>query len=216
MLKTLAQGIALGFTVAVMLGPAFFTLIQTSIHRGFKSGVLLSLGIFFSDLSLVVLCGLGASQVVYDPNRKMILGVVSGIILILFGAFTFTRKVQIATDHTKVPIKVPKPFTFIAKGFFLNFANPFIWIFWIGVVGVVSSTYSEKLDSMLIFLIGTLGTILATDVIKSFVANKIKRILKPHFMTWLNRLVGISLIVFGVLLMMRVLFDSVKFIKFLY
>lgn len=216
MLQTLAQGIVLGFTVAVMLGPAFFTLIQTSIHRGFKSGVLLALGIFFSDLSLVVLCGLGASQVVYEPNQKMILGIVGGVILILFGAFTFTRKVHIATDHTKVLIKVPKPFTFVAKGFFLNFANPFIWIFWIGVVGVVTSTYSERFDRMFFFLAGTLVTILATDVIKSFVANKIKRLLKPHFMIWLNRLVGISLIVFGVLLMMRVLFDSIKFIKFLY
>lgn len=214
MLQTLAQGIVLGFTVAVMLGPAFFTLIQTSIHRGFKSGVLLAFGIFLSDLTVVVLCALGASQVVYEPNQKMLLGVVGGVILILFGAFTFTRKVNIATDHTKVLIKVPKPFTFVAKGFFLNFANPFIWVFWIGVVGVVSSTYSERFELMVIFLIGTLGTILATDVIKSFVANKIKRILKPHFMIWLNRFVGISLIVFGVLLMLRVLFDSVKFIKF--
>jgi threonine/homoserine/homoserine lactone efflux protein len=216
MLQTLAQGVILGFTVAVMLGPAFFTLIQTSIHRGFKSGVLLALGVFLSDLSLVVLCALGASQIVYEPRQKMILGIVGGVIMIIFGAFTFTRKVHVASDHSKVPIKVPKPFTFIAKGFFLNFANPFIWVFWIGVVGVVSSTYSEGLDKMIVFLVGTLGTILATDVIKSFIANKFKRILKPHFMTWLNRLVGISLIVFGVLLMMRVLFDSVKFINFLY
>jgi threonine/homoserine/homoserine lactone efflux protein len=216
MLQPLIQGIALGFTVAVMLGPAFFTLIQTSIHRGFKSGVLLALGIFFSDLGLVVLCSLGASQIVYEPKQKMILGIVGGIILILFGAFTFTRKVHIATEHTKETIKVPSPFTYIAKGFFLNFANPFIWIFWIGVVGVVSSTYSERWDQTFFFFIGTLGTVLATDVIKSFIANRIKKMLKPHFMTWLNRLVGISLIVFGVLLMMRVLFDSIKFIQFIY
>jgi threonine/homoserine/homoserine lactone efflux protein len=213
MLQTLAQGIVLGFTVAIMLGPAFFTLIQTSIHRGFKSGVFLALGIFLSDMSLVVLCGLGASQIVYEPKQKMILGIVGGIILILFGAFTFTRKVQMENDDTTVPVKVPKPFTFVIKGFLLNFANPFIWIFWIGVVGVVTSTYSEGKDRMFIFLMATLVTILATDVIKSFVANKIKSILKPHFMTWLNRLVGISLIVFGVILMMRVLFDSIKFIN---
>ena len=214
MFRALAQGFILGFTVAVMLGPAFFTLIQTSIHRGFKSGVLLALGIFISDLSLVLLCGFGASQIVYEPKQKMILGIVGGIILILFGAFTFTRKVDMETDDTKEPIKVPKPFTFIAKGFLLNFANPFVWIFWLGVVGVVTSTYSEKTEYMVVFLIGTLGTVFATDIIKSFIANKIKNILKPHFMTWLNRLVGLSLIVFGVFLMLRVLFDSIKLIKF--
>lgn len=210
MLQTLVKGIVLGFTVAVMLGPAFFTLIQTSIHRGFKSGVLLAVGIFLSDLALVVLCALGASQIVYEPKQKMILGIVGGVILIIFGAFTFTRKVQIETDDNKEPLKGPKPITFVLKGFFLNFANPFIWIFWIGVVGAVTSTYSESKnnESMVIFLMGTLGTILATDVLKSFVANKIKTILKPHFMTWVNRLVGISLIVFGVYLMLRVLFDT--------
>ena len=113
-------------------------------------------------------------------------------------------------------IKVKKPgfLPYYFKGFLLNFANPFVWIFWLGVVGVVTSTYSEKTEYMVVFLIGTLGTVFATDIIKSFIANKIKNILKPHFMTWLNRLVGLSLIVFGVFLMLRVLFDSIKLIKF--
>jgi len=216
MIKTLAQGIVLGITVAVIIGPAFFTLIQTSIHRGFRSGVLLAIGIFFSDLTLVVLCALGATQVVVEPKQKMVLGVVSGVVLILFGAFTFNRKVYDPEDDTNEPEKLPKPFTYVAKGFFLNFANPFIWIFWISVVGAVTSTYSERFDRMFIFLSGTLGTMLTIDVIKSFIANKIKKILSPNFMTWLNRIVGIVLIVFGVFLMLRVMFDSGRVIKLFY
>jgi threonine/homoserine/homoserine lactone efflux protein len=216
MIKTLIQGIVLGFTVAVIIGPAFFTLIQTSIHRGFKQGVLLSIGIFFSDLTLVVFCGLGATQVVYEPKQKMILGVVSGIVLILFGAFTFNRKVYDPEDETQEPEKLPKPFTYVVKGFFLNFANPFIWIFWLSVVGAVSSTYSSRHTMLVVFLSGTLATMLMTDIIKSFIANRIKRILSIRFMTWLNRIVGIVLIVFGILLMLRVLFDSGHVIDLVY
>jgi threonine/homoserine/homoserine lactone efflux protein len=216
MIKTLVQGIVLGFTVAVIIGPAFFTLIQTSIHRGFRQGVLLAIGIFFSDLTLVFLCSLGATQVVYEPKQKMILGVVSGIVLILYGAFTFNRKVHDPEDETVQPEKLPKHFTYVAKGFFLNFANPFIWIFWVSVVGAVSSTYSDRFTSMVIFLSGTLATMLMTDIVKSFIANKIKKILSIKFMTWLNRVVGIVLIVFGIFMMLRVLFDSGGVIKLFY
>ena len=46
------QGILVGLTFAVLLGPAFFSLIQTSIQRGFRSGLFLALGISFTSNSL--------------------------------------------------------------------------------------------------------------------------------------------------------------------
>ena len=53
------EGMILGLTLAIMLGPAMFSLIQTSIHRGLYRGILLAGGIFLSDFTLVLLCYLG-------------------------------------------------------------------------------------------------------------------------------------------------------------
>lgn len=56
MFHPLLEGIVIGFTIAILTGPAFFSLIQTSIHRGFRSGLFLAGGIFLSDASLLMLC----------------------------------------------------------------------------------------------------------------------------------------------------------------
>jgi threonine/homoserine/homoserine lactone efflux protein len=205
MLRALLQGILVGFTIAVMLGPAFFTLIQTSIHRGFKSGFFLALGIFLSDLTLVLLCYLGASQVINAATNKLVLGIIGGGIMIVFGLVTFNRKTQITEENETIEVKVPGPFTYIAKGYFLNFSNPFIWIFWLGVMGAASSNYDTDMD-LIIFFTGTLSTVFLTDLFKSFVANKIKQRLNPNVMHWINRIVGISLVAFGVALILRVIF----------
>ena len=70
----LLQGIILGLTLSALLGPAIFTLLQTSIHRGVKSGVFLAFGIFLSDVSVVYLALLGALQLINQKDNYMIVG----------------------------------------------------------------------------------------------------------------------------------------------
>ena len=49
------EGIIIGLSLALIMGfgPSFFTLIQTSINRGFKSAMLLDLGIILNDVMIV-------------------------------------------------------------------------------------------------------------------------------------------------------------------
>jgi threonine/homoserine/homoserine lactone efflux protein len=206
MIHILLQGILLGFTLAIFIGPAFFTLLQTSIHRGFQSAFLLAIGIIFSDMTLIILSYLGATQIIDKPENQFAFGFVGGIILIIIGIVTFTRKVHMDDDSNETYSKRPGPFTFIIKGYFLNIANPFIWIFWMGVMGFVTSNFEPSDKNIFIFYAGTLCTVFITDLIKSFIANKIKQFLKPNSMTIINRLVGLILVAFGIILMWRVIY----------
>ncbi|MDD3744041.1 MAG: LysE family transporter, partial [Lentimicrobiaceae bacterium] len=70
------EGMILGLTLAIMLGPAMFSLIQTSIHRGLYRGILLASGIFLSDLALVILCYLGALQVFGSERNYIMFGII--------------------------------------------------------------------------------------------------------------------------------------------
>ena len=74
MLHPFFEGIIIGLTLAVMLGPAVFALIQTSIHRGTKPGIILALGIALSDLTVLVMSSLGAAQLLTDGKRSLIVG----------------------------------------------------------------------------------------------------------------------------------------------
>ena len=99
-----AEGIFLGLTLAIFFGfgPALFALLQTSMHRGFLSGVWLAVGIFLSDLALVALCFMGAIQIISKPENNLAFAIISGIILIVFGIVTYTRKVYISKEDEEL------------------------------------------------------------------------------------------------------------------
>lgn len=202
----LIEGIILGLTLVIFFGfgPALFALLQTTIHRGFFSGLLLAIGIFLSDLVLVGLCFVGAIQIINKPENNLAFSIISGAVLIIFGIVTYTRKVQLdANNNSEIKAKKPWPVTYIFKGFFLNIANPFVWIFWMGVVVGITANYEANVNSMIIFFSATLLTVLSTDILKCFASYKIKRYLTPNIMLWVNRAAGVGLLLFGMFLIIK-------------
>jgi threonine/homoserine/homoserine lactone efflux protein len=203
----LLEGMILGFTLAIMLGPAMFSLIQTSIHRGLYRGILLAGGIFLSDLALVVLCYLGAVQVIGNERNYLMFGIIGGLVLVVFGVVTFLRKAQVTDDNNLINVKMPGPLTYIFKGFFLNFANPFVWIFWVSVMVTVSSGYNTDSWSIKTFFAGSLITIFFTDILKVIIAHRLKRYLKPRILIMINQAEGILLVLFGIYLVIRTILN---------
>ena len=206
MIGPIWEGLLLGFTLAFLFGfgPALFALIQTSIHRGLWAGFMLAFGIFLSDIALVALCLLGALQIINEtPENQLAFGIITGIILIIFGIVTFTRKVQIAQEEEGDDIRRLPLLTFLLKGFFLNFTNPFVWLFWILWVATITSNYKGEPYSVIVLFSTTLLVILSTDLLKCFGAYKIKKYVTPHFIQWINWIAGVSLVVFGLFLLVR-------------
>lgn len=87
----------------------------------------------------------------------------------------------------------------------MNIANPFAWIFWMGVTVGVTSNYGEKTHDAMLFFGGVLFTIVSTDVLKVYIAKKLKRFLKPSNISKINKFVGVLLFAFGIIMMVRVL-----------
>ena len=205
------QGVILGFTLSIFFGfgPALLALVQTSIHRGFWSGVQLAFGVFMSDMLLVGLSFIGAIKILERPGNQLIFGIAGGILLLIFGVVTFTRKVTISVskDGNEDTSNKPGPLTFILKGFFINFTNPFVWFFWMGVVVGFASNYDGKHPlPLLFFFSGALGTIFMMDVLKSFSAYKIKKYVQTHSLIWINRIAGVGLFIFGIYLILKSIF----------
>ncbi len=201
----LLDGIILGLTLAIFFGfgPVLFALLQTTIHRGLGSGVILAIGVFLSDLALVGLCFLGAIQVINKPENNLAFAIISGTILIVFGIVTYTRKAPDAKTENGLKQKKPGPITYLLKGFFLNIANPFVWIFWVGVVVSFTVEYDAKVNSLIIIFGSALLTVLITDILKCFASYKIKRLLTQKIMQRINHVAGIGLVLFGVFLILR-------------
>ena len=204
-LKAALQGLMLGMALAISFGPAFFALLQTSSKNGFKSGLALAIGIFISDLFCVLLAYLGVAQLFNNPQNKIYIGLIGGTILMTFGCFTIFQKKSPVSDEDEI-IETPKVnFQLqVLKGFFLNILNPFVIIFWMGWVGLVSSNTEYTHIHILIFFATSLSTVFITDILKVYSANKISKYLSHKMLRMFNLLLGIILIVSGGILMYRV------------
>lgn len=211
MFSAIYEGILLGLFLAFSIGPAFFALINTGISYGFRSGAALAFGIFFSDLFFVLvtvaLIQYGMSDLLTNPKHQAFLGVVGGVVLIIYGAFQFVGN-QSKTDagETVIDIKSPRLRVLLIKGFFLNMFNPFVWIFWIATTTAISSKYEFQITRIIIFFASALIMVIATDLLKTFVAHKIKQMLNAKMLLNVRHVSGGLLMVFGMYLIYKVFF----------
>ena len=193
--QPILSGISFGLLLAVMLGPVFFALLQTSLHEGFKAGVHLAFGVFLSDAMLVTLCYTFASFIRMIDSHHKAMALVGGILLIGFGVYNFFHRIKLKeVDDDKKTVHAH----FVLKGFLLNLLNPAVFFFWLGVTGLISTRDGYTITNEIEFFATTLTTVFATDILKSFVAHRIKNILKPNVMLWINRIIGVVLVGFGI------------------
>ncbi|AHM59532.1 lysine exporter protein (lyse/ygga) [Flammeovirgaceae bacterium 311] len=194
LLSAFGYGVIFGLGLTLMIGPVFFALIQTSIERGFRSGATMAVGIALSDAIYMVVASLGVAVLASSPIFQAWLGLVGGFILLAFGVAN-TRKKLKQPSNTVAASDSGNYIRQILKGFLLNGINPFVLLIWFGV-GVAVMNYN--LQQKILFFGGSLLTVLLTDFLKAFLANKLRRWLTPGFMNRMNKLVGVALIIFSI------------------
>jgi threonine/homoserine/homoserine lactone efflux protein len=210
-LQAISKGMALGMALCLGVGPSFFALIQTSLSNGVRSGIALAFGIFLSDLTCVVLAYLGISQFFLNPEHKTIIGLVGGIILVLFGTYIVLQKKPMTHfQEEEVNMKTPNLTLTIVKGYLLNILNPVVIILWITWLGVVSSLKGFSGEHVLIFFGTTLIVVVTTDILKVFAAARIKKFINPNVLLWINRTVGIILFIIGAWKLVDLLLEYYK------
>lgn len=218
------EGVIIGLSLALIMGfgPSFFTLIQTSISRGFKAAMFLDLGIILNDIMVVALMMMTNVQFnVADKENIIYAGISAGIILIIFGIYTFLlspeKIIHISENNTQKIDKMnekfidkPKWYVFISKGFIINIFNPFVWVFWITCVATASSNFGGNRYSMIIFFIGVFATVLFFDILKAAGAYSLKRFFTEKMMKIMNQIIGIILMLFGLFIAVRVIFFPIS------
>lgn len=195
-MQVFLNGIFFGFLLTILIGPVFFSLIQTSIERGFKSGVSMAVGISLSDSIYILIVYLGISPFLENDNFKIGLGVAGGFIMFCFGIYSIMKPVPQHTIHRRVKGK-NNAVKQIAKGFMLNGINPFVLIFWLSMVSMGTVKFKYDSDDLLLFFGGIILTVFVTDIIKAYIATKLRNLITIRFMQIMNRLVGIILFIFG-------------------
>lgn len=197
------NGVKLGIVLALLVGPVFFAIIQTSVERGFTKGVLVSLGVSVSDLFYVVICCLGLIRLVDSEGVREQMAYVGGGILFVFGIYYLAVKTRSRTSPKVAHIEERKGFRYLLKGFVINAFSPMVPLFWIGTLSIVTVDFGyHKTSEISVFYAAVLTTVLCTDIAKAYLADKLRKIITPARMAVMNGIVGVALIIFGVRLLM--------------
>lgn len=207
MISALYQGFLIGIGLSMLIGPVFFSLINTSINQGKRTAVYLAVGISISDLVYIFIAFLGINSLQHNKSFLFWVGIVGGGILLLFGFQSIFKKSKMEAD-AKVKVEAKDVFKNIFKGFLLNSMHPGVILFWMatvgGIMGEGNFTTTEE-----ILLFGTsILTTFTIDLLKLNLAHKLSQYLTPLFIKRLNIGIGIILVVCGAYLLYATLIGS--------
>lgn len=208
MTEAIVSGMILGVVLAFLIGPVFFLLLDTSIKKGFKVAAYLALGVMLSDAFFIIITYFSSSAIQFMQDFKTEIGIGGGVLLIIFGALNFFKKPHIKATELDLADDRRSLWIDTSKGFMMNLLNPFTLLFWIGVSGGVAVKFQSSDMHTVIFYSMVLATVLGTDLLKAWLAAKLKRFLKPGVLVWVNKISGIGLILFGCRLVYMILLEK--------
>lgn len=201
----LKEAILIGFFLSFMIGPVFFMLIQTSIIKGARAALSFDLGVVLGDIIFIFIAYYGSKSLLEEIKDDPRLFWIGGLILLVYGLVTYLDKSQkrIIQDETLVlPEKTNYKKLFL-KGFFLNFINVGVLAFWLGLIVVLGPNLQMNPAKIFNYFALIIASYFITDIGKILLAKQLIKKLTPAVTYKVKRAMGIMLMVFGFILILK-------------
>jgi len=188
------EGLLIGLGMVIFLGPVFFTLLKSAMQHGFRAGFSVATGIILSDVAVLLLCYFGAASFFENPDNQLWLALLGSVILAGLG-LRYLLKQQVAKEQIG-SIQAQNYPAFLVKGFLVNFVNPFVFVVWIGLVGMGQTKFGAGRELWL-FAAGILTGIYLQDLTKVIFAHRIAGFIRPDILVKAYRAIGVLLLIFA-------------------
>ena len=196
MFETILQGIGAGVLFSFLTGPVFFSMIKTSIEKGFKAGFSLAIGVVLSDIIFISLTLFGAQFLDYKAEYNLYISLIGGLFLFCVGLYYLLIKVKVSYDLSDA-VKVRKR-GYMLKGFFMCLLSPTTLMFWIMVGGIISMQLHYDMQEKIVFFVIAMATQLSVDFLKTYYAAKLRYRIQERNIQNLNRVAGAVIIIFAI------------------
>jgi threonine/homoserine/homoserine lactone efflux protein len=210
LIEIIIGGIGYGFLLSLMVGPAFFMLIETSILKGVRSALFMDLGVLISDLMYVTVAFLFFQEVnaLMESDNRFILKIIGGTCFILFGISNLLKtKVVKSKLVNPTDLTASNHVMMIMKGFTINAVNPGVLFYWLTLLSLLPDSPEtidlSRTNTQLIYIAIILITFFGIDVLKILGAKKLQDFLTPGWIRVVNLVLGFVLISFGSLFLIQ-------------
>ena len=198
-MEALFKGIISGVTVSFLIGPIFFALVELTISKGWRCGVLYVLGVLVSDVILIYAVETILQQFSFESIKTHI-GLFGGALLIIFGVLTFFAKASMRSSDISSIKTLLQSFL---KGVTINVFNPFVTIWWITMYTSVAINYT--VSNKILFYFGILLMVFLFDLLKIRFAYYLKQRLTLDNLGVVKKIVGVCLFIFGIVMIVKVI-----------
>ncbi len=206
-MELILKAVFTGIILSLMIGPAFFLLLETSIKKGVRAALAFDLGILLSDLFYIAI-----AYIFYGEVAKLVAGkhtellkAIGGGLFIIYGVVSFFKKSKIQSqEEIDNSSNTSKDYLIqFLKGLMLNLVNPMVIFYWFSVMALGTEHGADSWIDNILFIGILLITFFSIDVLKIMGAKKLRPFITDPLLRSLNRITGSILFLFGVVLLLQ-------------
>ena len=201
--EMIIKGLLIGIIASAPMGPVGILCIQRTLNKGRWEGFATGVGASLSDIIYAIITGFGLKfviDIIEDPVIALWLKTIGGILLFLFGIYTFMSKPK---ETTKV-VKRNKGTLLqnFLTGFAVTISNPLIIFLFVATFAMFTFIIVENFIAQIIgYLFIVIGALLWWYVL-TWLVDKVRNNYNMRFIFIINRSIGIGMMLGAVLMIL--------------
>jgi len=202
LLKLIISGFVMGLISALPVGPSALEIVRRGVCYGFLAAFLVALGTVTSDIVYSLLALFGVSNFLINNNiAQDISGGIAATVVAIYGVYIIYEANK--NQNLSIEKSEKKELPAYLSGLGLTIFNPFVLIFWAGVVSLVygSSLVDGSQFKAGIFIISAITGIIIWTLLLSYLASLGKIKLSQKFRRNIDVTIGIVLILTAVIIL---------------
>ena len=202
-LSILKNGLFTGFLIQLAIGPIFLFVINLALQKTFLDGLMGALAATVVGYIYIALSVFGIGKLLENKKIKKVFGIVSAIVLIIFGGIII--KGAISSGISETAVNTTNLFSSFTLVFLLAISNPLSVVFFTGLFSTKAIEYNYTKKELYSFGLGfgfsTLifmgGSVLIFSLLKGTIPTIVMQIL--------NMIVGVLIIGYGTVRLVKLL-----------
>ena len=214
-IEMIVKGLLIGIIASAPMGPVGILCIQRTLNKGRWEGFATGVGASLSDIIYAIITGFGLKfviDIIEDPVIALWLKTIGGILLFLFGIYTFMSKPK----ETVKAVKRNKGTLLqnFLTGFAVTVSNPLIIFLFVATFAmftfIIVENFIAQMVGYLFIVVGALLWWYSLTWVIDIMRNKFDEL----GVIIINRIIGGAVMIFSVIALMGTLFNIYVLPKF--
>lgn len=208
MVDVMFNGFLTGLILQIAIGPVFFFILNISLQKTLLDGWFAVIAVTLADYIFITLAVLGVGRLLEEPKIKLASGILSSLVLVLFGIIMILSINQNSDISIANNIIESNHISSFISAFLLTMSSPLTIVFWTSLFATKAIEKGYKKEQLKLFGmsagLATLVFLGSSVTLLSIVRTSIPFAL----LKILNAAVGLLLIMYGVIRLCKIIVDT--------